>query len=100
MGLALAARSSGENNPRYDVVAHSPVARWRLGGDKVLLVSIGEASGRRRAWSWGTKLIEKGSSAVRRLVDEDAVAFQRWGDPMGGRRRLGVLLQLGGGGEG
>jgi hypothetical protein len=49
----------------------------------VLSMSTGDVPGRRRAWSRGTKLTEKGSSVVRQLGGREAMMFQRQGAMMG-----------------
>jgi hypothetical protein len=105
MSLIVAARSSGENGPLGGAgggrthgggTAPGSCARWRggatsvlrhfLAGDKVLLVSTMEASGRRRAGSRGRSSPERGCRQGGGTVAEsDDVRWWRGGS--GGRQR-------------
>jgi hypothetical protein len=71
VGLGLVARSSGENSPWHDAVAHLPAARWRLASSKVLPVSTGGGGGS------GERLgMVTGNGAHRKGVVDDEAA--RW----------------------
>jgi hypothetical protein len=61
----LAVQSPCQICVRDGAVARTWAARLCFAGDKVMLVSTGGAPGRRRTWSLGTELTEKGSSMVR-----------------------------------